>query len=285
MPAKEKILAKKKEKWEKVTNNEKVRQIKQQEDKNVHLYFTLRTAEEGLALPIHYNHLLQGAIYGILPPELASFFHEQGFETGGRRFKLFTFSRLMGERKIDQESKKITFRGEVRLVVASPLEKFCTALAWGFLNRGFLRLGDAEVEVVKMAVQHYRVTGEEITVRTLSPVVAYSTFYRPDGRKYTCYFQPAEPEFDSLITANLRKKYQALYGCEPPPGEVMVKKVGKGNWHVLNYKGTIVKGYSGPLRLAGPPELLQIAIDAGLGSKNAQGFGCLEIRGGGRSGR
>ncbi|MHB1654582.1 MAG: CRISPR-associated endoribonuclease Cas6 [Desulfitobacteriaceae bacterium] len=42
-----------------------------------------------------------------------------------------------------------------------------------------------------------------------------------------------------------------------------------------------MKGYSGMMELSGPPPLLQVAIDAGLGSKNAQGCGCLEVMGGG----
>ncbi|KJS47026.1 MAG: CRISPR-associated protein Cas6, partial [Peptococcaceae bacterium BRH_c23] len=49
--------------------------------------------------------------------------------------------------------------------------------------------------------------------------------------------------------------------------------------HILEYKGGIIKGYSGMMELSGPPELLQVAIDAGLGSKNAQGCGCLEVMG------
>jgi len=49
-----------------------------------------------ITIPIHYNHLIQSAIYGALDNDFADFLHDTGFEGGGRRFKLFTFSRLTG---------------------------------------------------------------------------------------------------------------------------------------------------------------------------------------------
>jgi len=46
---------------------------------------------------------------------------------------------------------------------------------------------------------------------------------------------------------------------------------------VIRYKGTIIKGWMGKYRLTGKPELLTVALDAGLGAKNSQGFGCCEV--------
>ncbi|MDN5332516.1 MAG: CRISPR-associated endoribonuclease Cas6 [Tepidanaerobacteraceae bacterium] len=43
------------------------------------------------------------------------------------------------------------------------------------------------------------------------------------------------------------------------------------------YKDVIIKGWMGVYILKGDPVLLKIAYDAGLGSKNSQGFGCFEI--------
>ncbi len=51
---------------------------------------------------------------------------------------------------------------------------------------------------------------------------------------------------------------------------------------IINYKDTIIKGYTGKLRLSGPKELLQLAVDGGIGSKNSQGFGCVEVIDGGQ---
>jgi CRISPR-associated endoribonuclease Cas6 len=38
-----------------------------------------------------------------------------------------------------------------------------------------------------------------------------------------------------------------------------------------------VKGWSGFFELTGHPEFLSFALDAGLGSRNAQGFGMVEV--------
>ena len=57
---------------------------------------------DGLTLPINYNHLLTGVIYGFLAesdPEYASFLHNEGYLGAEKRFKLFTFSQLMAERR------------------------------------------------------------------------------------------------------------------------------------------------------------------------------------------
>jgi CRISPR-associated endoribonuclease Cas6 len=42
------------------------------------------------------------------------------------------------------------------------------------------------------------------------------------------------------------------------------------------YTGTWIEGWVGRFLLEGPPELLRLALDAGLGAKNSQGFGYVE---------
>ncbi|WP_236860113.1 CRISPR-associated endoribonuclease Cas6 [Candidatus Formimonas warabiya] len=243
----------------------------------MHIFATLKSDSE-MELPITYNHLLQAAIYRIIDPELAAFLHERGFETGNRIFKLFAFSRLSGRFSIDKEKGTIKFLEEVKLVLSSPVDRFCQSIANGLLTKDDIYLNHNNVKVEKIVVQNFRIDRERVVLKTLSPVVVYSTLLRPEGRKYTCYFQPGEPDYDSLITNNLRKKYQALYGKDAPEGKVKVRRLGEMRLHVVNYKDTVIKGYSGKLELTGPVELLQMAIDAGFGGKNSHGFGCMIIK-------
>lgn len=242
----------------------------------MHIYMTLQTSE-GLEMPLQYNHIVQAVIYNSIEPELAAFLHEKGYESGTRRFKLFSFSRLIGRFEINKVRSTIRFLDDLQLVISSPVAEFCQSIANGLLTKGSIRFGSGEAEVEKMMVRQFKVDKDEMELRTLSPVVVYSTLLRPDGRKYTCYFQPGEPDYDRLIENNLLKKYRAFYGTEAPAGEVKVKKLGEVKLHVMNYKDTVIKGYSGRMALTGPRELLQIAVDAGLGSKNSQGFGCVEV--------
>lgn len=234
-------------------------------------------SEEDLLLPIQYNHILQAFIYNAIDERLAAFLHDQGFTVDGRAFKLFTFSRVQGSFSIDRERQVIHFGREFQLSLASPLVEFCQSVCQRVMQAEVLRLGQTSVRAVEAEVSEPHVSGEEITVRSLSPVTVYSTLLKPSGQKYTCYFQPGEKDFNNLITTNLARKFQALNPDWPiPEGEVHVS-VHSPKQNIVEYKGFVIKGYSGVFHLCGPALLLQMALDAGLGSKNSQGFGFIEL--------
>ena len=230
-----------------------------------------------LVLQIQYNHIVQAMIYKHLNEELATFLHKIGFENGKRSFKMFTFSRLVGTYKIDKEAGKIIFDNPVSLTVSSPYCEFCKSFANSLLFKQKVVLGETEMEVTQITFENEKVNKDEIMCYTLSPIVVYSTLLRSNGRKYTCYFQPNEPEFDELLTNNLKKKYTAFYNQEPPDGSVKVESLKQPKLSVINYKNTIIKGYSGKFHIFGPQSLLQMGVDTGLGGKNSQGFGCIKV--------
>ncbi|MEA4884839.1 MAG: CRISPR-associated endoribonuclease Cas6 [Clostridia bacterium] len=238
------------------------------------IYLEPESAE--LVLPIHYNYVVQSAIYSLLDLAQAEFLHNVGFSAGGRVFKGFTFSRLMGQFSLQPQAGAIVFTGRLRLVISSPIKGFCDALATRLLVGGGVRLHSSSVRTVSVTASEPKVQSESIAVRTLSPVVSYSTMQKADGSRYTVYYQPGEPEFARLASANLIKKAQALAGLTSIAGEATVRPVEQLRMSIIDYKGTVIKGYSGRLGLQGPSVLLQMALDAGLGSKNSQGFGCLE---------
>jgi len=241
------------------------------------LQFVLESADS-FSLPLQYNHLIQGFIYEAIDPELSAFLHDQGYEVDGRSFRLFVFSRLLGKYRIDQKAQTITFDPKVSLWISSPLINFCESMIRNIVRRGDLHLGNHILHGVEYGSSYKTVSTDTIYVQTKSPVTVYSTFLRPEGRKYTAYFQPREPDYDRLITNNLKRKYQAVFHTSPPEGMVSVQANSRLKMNVINYKGFIIKGYSGKLRLNGPPSLLQIALEAGLGAKNSQGFGFIQMR-------
>lgn len=232
---------------------------------------------DNIILPIQYNHIIQGMIYDSLKEELADFLHEKGFEKEKRSFKMFTFSRLIGNYIIDKEKGNMIFKDTVSLIISSPYDEFCNSLATSFLLKKSIRLGNTNLEVVQSIIEKDIVTENNIMVQSMSPIVAYSTFLRLDGRKYTCYFQPGEADYNQLIENNLRKKYEAFYKSSAPEGNFYIKCFHQPKMSVMNYKQTVIKGYSGRFALSGPIPLLQMAIDSGLGSKNSQGFGCIKL--------
>lgn len=226
-------------------------------------------------LPIDYNHIVQGFIYESINEDLAEFLHGEGYRHHARRFKMFTFSRLMGEYQLDRKNGKIIFNNEIELWIASPIEGFFSALSKTFLIGNTVRLGSNNLKIISLEGGGIEVNADTTIVETLSPIVVYSTLMRLDNRKYTCYFQPGDTDYNRLITENLKKKYQSFLDQEPPEGVVTVKPLSRCKQITVTYKNIIIKGYMGKLKLSGPKELLKVGLEGGLGNKNAQGFGLV----------
>jgi CRISPR-associated endoribonuclease Cas6 len=256
--------------------------------RKIQIEIHFKAGKNPIELPIGYNYILQSAIYNSISSELAEFLHNHGFLAGDRSFKMFCFSRLGGRFRLDRRNKRICFQERMKLIISSPIDEFCQSLVNTLLTRGFMRLGEVDTEIERMFAKRVNIKSEQVVMQTLSPVVVYSTFIKPEGGKFTCYFSPGEPDYCRLISDNLKRKYQALHKEEPPEGNVFIRRLGKYEMNITQYKNFIIKGYSGKFLLKGHPQLLQIAVDCGLGSKNSQGFGCMEVleaRGGEKCGK
>lgn len=232
-------------------------------------------SEKPIILPLFYNSIIQAFIYKTMDEELAEFLHEKGYGTG-RAFKLFTCSNILCKADTQSQPGYIIFGKRIKIEIASPVDKICESFASGLFKKR-LFLGKNIVDVSSLTIDRQEVTSDTITVTTLSPVVSYSTLIKPDGKKYTCYFQPGEPDFQRICTENLRKKYTAYTNEEAPVSQISIKPMTQPRLHIIKYKDTIIKGYSCEMELCGPKALLQMAVDAGLGGKNSQCFGLIRL--------
>lgn len=239
-------------------------------------------SDRDIVLPVHYHHILQGFLYAnISDRDYRDFLHQDGFNYQNRKFKLFTYSRLQGEFRLDQDKARISFKPPVDITVSSPLEPFITDLAETLMKSDELYLGDNHLELKSINVHKPVVFTEKVRVRMISPVVAYTT-EEVKGKKKTTYFSPWDTPFDSLVLGNLHKKYWLLKG-EYSKGDLKVVPCDNRKdrfLKVIKYKNFVIKGYTGVYWLVGDPELMEVAYYTGLGSKNAQGFGCFEVEGG-----
>lgn len=245
---------------------------------NVRLEITLDSREE-LVLPIHHNHLLQAAVYNLFEEEaLANYVHTEGFAWGKRKFRFFCFSRLIGNCRVDHAKKLLAFDLPVKLVITSPVDFMVRDLSKGLVRKGKMILGDSVLHVVSLQARDQKVHKGEIVVRMLSPLSVYSTFDR-NGKKFTYYYSPFEERFGHLVEENLNKKFRVLYAEQDIPElgcRTHIVQVKSSDFKIIKYQGIIVKGWMGTFRLSGDPRLLTLALDAGLGAKNSQGFGCCE---------
>ena len=235
-----------------------------------------------LRLPMHYNHLVQAALYRNLDEALAEWYHDKGYTYGKRQFKLFTFSRLLARaRKYDPATKALEFRGQFALKVSSPDVEFLESLLLHLVKKREIMLNGTACNLIAAEVEMPVKASGTVTVRTLSPIVVYSTLTDASGRKKTYYYNPWEQEFQEKILENLKRKWAALHGSgEPPPMEgayIKPVKVSKRNEVIVKFKGTVIKGWTGIYELYLPEPYFSLAYDAGLGSKNSQGFGMVEV--------
>lgn len=241
------------------------------------LRMTFSPARHTCVLPVHYNHLVQAFVYEHLDKLLAASVHDEGFVEGNRRLKLFTFSRLQG-RSVVREGQ-ITFAEDFSLVVASPEIAFLESLALNAMSAQEMRLGNNSVHLTALEVEQDPPYSNPVLLRALSPITVYSTLSRADGKRKTYYFSPFESEFSQLLIINLQRKWRAYGGSDVPLDGAYVKPVSvkARNQHVALYKGTVIKAWSGIYEASLPEPLFRMALDAGLGSKNSQGFGCMAV--------
>lgn len=251
------------------------------------LIITFESAQP-IVLPRSYNHILQGWLYNqISDPAYRQFLHEEGYHYEKRHFKLFVFSRLQGKWHLDSEKKNMIFTGPVMLQLASPLLSLMQEVAQSSLLQQVSRLGNNLIYVTGVEMKHEEIEPaptQTYQVIALSPITVYSTFLENE-KKTTRYYCPTEPEFSRLIKENLIKKSQVLlqhgfeqYGPLEGDFEIGPTEPKKAQSVALYYKGFYIKGYMGVYVLSGELAWLKIALDTGLGGKNAQGLGmvCLE---------
>lgn len=234
------------------------------------------SSEEDIILPIHYNHIVQAFIYNNIDEELASFMHDEGYMSSGRKFKLFTFSNILKRGIL--KNKRFNFRKDIEIIVSSPIDKFCKSIVNSMLLSDKLNLGGNQIKVAKIQMLEKNIDVKEIVVETISPITVYSTLLKPNGGKFTYYYQDREKEFEKLIGENLVKKYNAFHGQDIiEDNDIEIISKGSTKQNIIYYKDFIVKGQTGRFIIKGNKKLLQMGLDSGLGSKNSQGFGCVRL--------
>lgn len=234
------------------------------------------TSNDKIILPVHYNHLVQAFIYNNIDKDLAEFLHDNGYISHGRVFKLFTFSRILNRAR--NVNGKLIFDKDMELIVSSPLGDFCKSIANAMLQNEKLILGHNNLKVEEIQVIDNIVEKDEIKVETLSGIVAYSTMLKADNSKYTHYFMPDERDFNRIVSENLIRKFNALYNANLSlDNGIEIIALKKPKQLFSYYKNYIIKSVDGEFLIRGDRRLLQLGLDAGFGSKNSQGFGCVSL--------
>jgi len=235
-----------------------------------------------LVLPLHYNHAVQGFVYSNLDAGLARWVHDEGHAYFRRNFKMFTFARLGGRYRIHQG--RISFLEGVTIRIAAVDADLLASIAEHLLKRPQVRLGNEVCRVDEVAVEPKPEVGQEdrLVVRAASPITVYSTLTTIRGSRKTYYYSPYEDEWSQGIISNLARKAKSLCWQTDPERDLEGSylkplRVTTRDMSVVNYKGNIIKGWLGIYELRLPEPYFWLAYDAGLGAKNAQGFGMFDV--------
>jgi len=232
-----------------------------------------------LSLPIPYNHLAQGMIYRSLDEALARRFHEQRFAYHKRPFKLSTFFRLLSRTPLfDRERQTLTFRGPIYLKIAAMDTEFLESLAVHLVRHRKVRLNGHVSYFTAIEVEMPLEVRGPVQVRTLSPVSVYQTLYVGEGKPAVYFYYPEALEFERLFLDNLRRKAVAWFRDRAELDGARIRVLWVRRSVVTEFKGTWIKGWAGLFELDLPePYFITLVYNAGLGSKNSQGFGMVEV--------
>jgi CRISPR-associated endoribonuclease Cas6 len=248
------------------------------------LKITFSAYKEWIKLPIHHNKIIQSTLYNNLPKELSDFLHNIGFYYNNRPFKLFTFSRIFSEKFYFDKSQKLGIKQNSSIFFKSPIYLYISSSVidlvenWGnfLIKTSDIKLYKNDVYIESIESVGFEDFKAEMIIRTLSPITVYKTF--ENGKKYYRYYTPMEPEFEELIKENLKKKYELITGDTIKEFPISITPI-KTKKVLLKYENFPIEAYEGTFKIKTDPDMFKIVYDAGLGAKNSQGFGMMEVVG------
>ncbi|WP_457570255.1 CRISPR-associated endoribonuclease Cas6, partial [Desulfurobacterium sp.] len=166
-------------------------------------------SENQVELPMHYNYVLQGFIYNNLAKPFADFLHNEGYRYGNQIFKLITFSKIYGKKRILKKEKKIIFSPSFHIYVSAIDTHILQSIAVELIQKENLRLHRNFISLKSVETIKEPITSTETVVKTISPITVHESLNRK-----TMYYNPYQEKFYKLLEENLRKKAALVTGNE-----------------------------------------------------------------------
>jgi CRISPR-associated endoribonuclease Cas6 len=232
-----------------------------------------------IVLPVHYNTILQGFIYHTLSSFTATHFHDQGFQTNGRSFKMFSFSEILDEAKLVQKNnaKMLSFDQTISFILSSPFPDFIMEFTQQNVFYPQATLGTNQLSLVSYQFISDPEYTAPMKIQMISKMTQYSTYQLIDQKRLTVYYHPYQKQFEQLMCKNLLKKQIVLSKANSlgDTTNFYLRKISnkRSDFGVIIFKNTPIECWGGSYEIDGDPELIRISYECGLGSKNSAGFG------------
>lgn len=256
----------------------------------------LQTIQNKALLPFNYQYPLSAAIYKIIEradSAFSLFLHDTGYINGNKRFKLFTFSDIQTP-FVKSGDRMLLTTDHAEIIVCFYMPQAAQNFIKGLFMNQQLEIADAKSKVV-FTVFSVEALGDDVMkkdgveasmiIKLLSPLVAG----KKNERGHYDYRSPEDADFVDCLVYNWMEKCAAIRlpvaGSAKEPEvhiEVLLFKH-PPQQRLITIKAntdaeTKVRGYMKfRLAVSAPQDMLEVALGAGLGLHNAQGFGCVGI--------
>jgi CRISPR-associated endoribonuclease Cas6 len=227
-------------------------------------------------LPVDFDY--QYGLASMLYFKLASADVKLANETHAHQgFKFYTFSNLVLINRIHGKSG-LTFE-MAYFILSSPDDRFIKSFTEGLLQQPefYLNGPNGKVDLVIERIEILKDISfeDECWFKTLSPIYI-KTMRKENGGLREIDLYPTEPKFYENLHKNLTERFSEFYGKEAVDHFDVVETAA-----IKPKRITIADSYRRcslmSLHIQASPELLKFAYDAGLGEKNAMGFGCVDV--------
>jgi CRISPR-associated endoribonuclease Cas6 len=255
----------------------------------------------GDCLTLNYPYPLSSAIYKIIQRgdrEFAAFLHDKGYGEGNKKFKFFTFSEIQTPFKIRGDRMQL-LTGKALVTICFHMPEAAEHFIVGLFMNQQLEIADKKSRVCFLVDRVESIPSLPSTLsafsssiitallQPLSPIVAG----RKNERGNYDYLSPEDPAFGVSLQYNLVEKYRAINDLSedhlaelkelitirvqllptPPQRRLITIKQG-------TEAETRIRGYTKfQLQVTAPGDMVELALNAGIGLYNAQGIGCVEV--------
>ena len=228
---------------------------------------------QSVCIPYEYHGFLQAAIYKALDESKANFYHNVGYESHNRHYKMFVFSDLKGPYYADK--KGLYFKDYAKLFVSSLDADFLNQLYIYFNYHKTIQLGNNVFEVIEAEpiLNDVKLNNDsEYWIQTLSPVTCYKT----DEKKFTSYFHPKSVDFEKSARNNLEAKLLTI--LDNADDEFFeIEAIQNIKLKPVKYKQMVIEAYSFKMKIHCSDNYLKLLLHCGMGSKNSAGFGMVRL--------
>ena len=244
------------------------------------IIFTMRsklTIRKISTAPLHYDY--QYGLASMLYVKLASANITLANEIHSHQgFKFYTFSNLLINDWIP-DKKGLNFK-TANLIISSPNVEFIRSFVEGLLKDTKFSLqrngNNVNFIIESIDILPQQTIGETCIFKTLSPIYI-KTMRKHNGRLAEVDLYPKDPKFYENLHTNLVARYKKYYGHAIEHDHFEVTKVTDVKPKRIAVGNSQRRCSHVVLTVEGDCDLIRFAYEAGLGEKNAMGFGCVDV--------